>query len=90
VCVQVYIYNIVSSIISTQSTLLVQLGLCRCDHLHRVFVGLGVDKLLDALDLQVSFFVGADVCDFDRFEGCINPDGGGRRLRELWGRYQVK
>ena len=52
-------------------------------------IGLGVDELLDLLDLQGPAIVGNDVCDDHRFVGRLVPGIGLRLVGELWGRYHV-
>ena len=52
-------------------------------------IGVGVDKLFNAPDLQVPVIVGSEVCGEDRFVGLIGPVLGRRLVRELWGKYDV-
>jgi hypothetical protein len=51
---------------------------------------LGVNELLDMLDLKGPVVIGDDGCDDNRFVGEIFPGFGLRRVGELWGRYHVK
>jgi hypothetical protein len=53
-------------------------------------VELGVDEILDLLDLQGPIIVGNDGCDHNRFEGWIGPRSGRRLGGELQGRYHFQ
>ena len=79
---RVHIYDFTSTtygfvVSCTQGTL------GRFDSLHGVEIGYGVDELIDLLDLQVSVFVGNDLCNGERFVVQINPECGLCLLGEL-------
>ena len=76
--IRFHIHNIYGFVVSC-----IQGTLGFFDRLHGVEIGYGVDELVDLLDLQVSVFVGNDLCNGERFVVQINPECGLCLLGEL-------